>query len=280
MNARAVGTPAAGEGTSVRTLERAIQVLWLLDANEGNSLAELHHASGLPKPTLLRILHTLEGGGLVWRAIGDGRWRRTAAWAAVQSEGTMDRRLTQFAAPHLVALQRKVLWPSDLLVYRDFAMEIAESSRRVSGLALNRRYRIGYRVDILLSAPGRAWLAFCAAAQRQEVLAHWRADALVNRRAAGLLGGEIDRILEETLAHGYAVRDALFGGSFEDISHFDDGFDAVAVPIIAEGEVRAAVNLVWPRRYGLRAKLVHTHLDDLKACAAGIAREITSLRGR
>ena len=43
-------------------------------------LRALHAATGLAKPTLLRILHTLERGGLVWRSIHDGEWRRAVEW--------------------------------------------------------------------------------------------------------------------------------------------------------------------------------------------------------
>jgi IclR family mhp operon transcriptional activator len=265
---------SAGRASSIRALERGIEVLRLLAVHEGSSLSALHGATGLPKPTLLRILHTLEGGGLAWRSIDDGQWRRSVAWAAAPDESAIDPRLVEAAAPHLVALQRIVLWPSDLLVYRDFAMEVAESSRRLSGLALNPRYRIGYRVDALLSAPGRAWLAFCDPAEREAVLAHWRAEVPANPRTAAVLAGEIDAILAETRRCGYAVRDPLFGGSFEDIARFDDGFDAIAVPILAAGSVRGAINLVWPRRYDLRAKVVDAHLDDLQACAAAIARAL------
>jgi len=127
---------SAERGASIRALERGIEVLRLLGPQEGSSLRALHAASALPKPTLLRILHTLERGGLAWRSIEDGLWRRSQAWAAAPSGNAIDPRLVEAAAPHLVALQRTVLWPSDLLVYRDFAMEVAESSRRLSGLAL------------------------------------------------------------------------------------------------------------------------------------------------
>jgi len=262
--------------TSIRALERGIEVLRLLGPQEGSSRRALHAATALPKPTLLRILHTLERGGLVWRSIDDGQWRRSMAWTAAPSESAIDPGLVEAAAPHLVALQRTVLWPSDLLVYRDFAMEVAESSRRLSGLSLNPRYRIGYRVDIVLSAPGRAWLAFCAAAERDAVLAHWRAASPPNPRTAAVLDGEIDTILAETRQRGYAVRDERFGGSFEDMTGFDDGFDAIAVPILADGRVRGAINLVWPRRYDLRAKVVEAHLGDLQACAAAIAGALAS----
>ncbi len=262
---------------SIRALERGIEVLRLLSTHEGTPLRALHAATGLPKPTLLRILHTLERGGLARRSMFDGQWRRAAVWAPPHAASVADQRLAEIAAPKLVALQRSVLWPSDLLVYRDFAMELAESSRRLSGLATNPRYKVGYRVDLLLSAPGRAWLAFCADAEREASLAHLRAHPPANPRSAAVLRDEIGEILVQTRARGYAVRDARFGGGEEDIDRFDDGLDAIAVPVPSVAGVHAAINLVWPRRYDLRAKVVEAHLGELRATAAAIAAAVDGL---
>ena len=256
---------------SIRALERGIEVLQLLRAHEGTALRALHAATGLPKPTLLRVLHTLERGGLARRSIFDGQWRCAAVWAPPHGASVADQQWAEIAAPKLVALQRRVLWPSDLLVYRDFAMVLAESSRRLSGLAMNPRYHVGYRVDLFLSAPGRAWLAYCnEAAHEAAVMAHFRSQPPENRRSAAAFRSEISATLEQTRRQGYAVRDAVFGGSDEAMSTFDDGLDAIAVPVPTATGVHAAINLVWPRRYDLRAKVVEASLGELTATAAAI----------
>ena len=64
---------------TINALERGLDVLRKLDERHGQSLAELHAATGIPKPSLLRILDTLEASGFAWRAIGDGRYRRRFA---------------------------------------------------------------------------------------------------------------------------------------------------------------------------------------------------------
>lgn len=267
------------DGTqSIRALERGIKVLRALGALKVASLRALHSATGLPKPTLLRILHTLEQGGLAWRSIYDGHWRHTADWAPPTGNSTAYGRLVEVAAPHLVALQRSALWPSDLLVHRDHAMELAESSRRLSGLALNPRHHVGYRVDLFLSAPGRAWLAFCTQAEREAEFAHFEAAPPVNARSAAVFRNEIHDILQQTRERGYAVRDSAFGGSELPMEGFDDGLDAIAVPVACAAGVHAAINLVWPRRYELRAKIVEAHLHDLQATAARIAQAFDATR--
>ena len=266
---------SAGTPSPIRALERGIEVLRLLSPHEGTSLRALHGATGLPKPTLLRILHTLEHGGLAWRSMHDGHWRRMADFTLLgPPEAGPDLRMAEIAGPHLVALQRSVLWPSDLLIYHDHAMELAESSRRLSGLAMNPRYRLGYRVELFLSAPGRAWLAFCPDALREEVFAYFRTHPPANARSRAVFEREIDLILAQTRRQGYAVRDPLFGGAEEPQSRFDDGFDAIAVPVPSASGVKAAINLVWPRRYELRAKIIEAHLEQLQATAAAIARDL------
>ena len=92
---------------SIRALERGLEVLRLLNQYEGRSLQALHEASGLPKATLLRILHTLEQSGLAWRAIYDGEWRCSVSLAAAERMSERAPRLAEAAAPHLAALQRK-----------------------------------------------------------------------------------------------------------------------------------------------------------------------------
>ncbi len=130
---------------TIDALARGLEVLRSLEERRGQSLAELHRATGIPKPSLLRILDTLEQGGFAWRAIGDGRYRRRVS--LIFRPGIDDDllRIGEIAAPFLEALRRKVIWPSDVLVHRNFKMELVETSRRQSQLNVA-VYAIGFRV--------------------------------------------------------------------------------------------------------------------------------------
>lgn len=251
-------------------------MLHALETQGGMTLAELHARTGMAKPTLLRILATLEEAGAAWKAIGDGRYRRRIGTAGQARPDERAHRIAEVAAPHLEALQRKVIWPSDLLVYRNYRLELAETSRRQSNLGLF-PYRIGFRIDMFLTAPGRAWLAFCPARERERILAHARRHPPPNPRSRSVLRGELDGILATTRRLGYASREPLFGGTDADMSEFDDGLDAIAVPVMDGARILACMNLVWPRKYRLKAKIVRDHLADLKAAAAGIAAALAAL---
>lgn len=255
---------------TINALERGLAVLRCLDEAAGKSLAEIHEVTGIPKASLLRILETLEKSRVAWRAIGDGRYRRSISLATRRHVDERASHIAEIAAPYLEQLQRKVIWPSDILVYREGNFQVVETSRRQSNLGLV-VYRIGFRVDMFLSAPGRAYLAFCPDAERDAIVAQARANPPAIARSRAVLANELTAILEDTRRRGYGSRDPQFGGAETDIQEFDDGLDAIAVPIRRGDQVLACMNLVWPRKYKLKAKIVADHLGDLQATAQAIA---------
>ncbi len=255
---------------TIDSLERGLLVLRNLEEYRGQSLAELNKRTGVPKSSLIRILLTLEKAGYVWKAIGDGLFRRSISLAGRQRSDELSTRISEISATFLSALRQKALWPSDILVVRNNQLELGESSRRQSNLGVT-LYEIGVRVDMILSAPGRAYLAFCSPEERAEVLDSARQHPSPIARSRQVLKNELDDILEQTRACGYGSRDPRFGGSNVEIEEFDDGLDAIAVPIICDGKVIACMNLVWPRKYKLKSKIVRNHLADMHATAQAIA---------
>ena len=95
-----------------------------------SSLREINQLTGIPKPTLLRILHTLQGAGAVSRRLADGRYRISATVSARKPD-RYDR-VAEAAAPVLDRLCRKISWPSDLMVPAGDHMEIRETSSRAN----------------------------------------------------------------------------------------------------------------------------------------------------
>src|SRR3989475_12286024 len=56
----------------IQALERGLQVLAVLREMRAASLHDLYRGTGIPKPTLTRILYTLYRQGLVWQRMADG----------------------------------------------------------------------------------------------------------------------------------------------------------------------------------------------------------------
>ena len=97
---------------------------------------------------------------------------------------------------------------------------------------------------------------------------------LRRRRRAGPAAKRADEALlvDEARRLGYASRDPLFGGTEEnEMQLYDDRIDAFAVPVRHDGKLLAIMNLVWPRKYKLKAQIVRAHLADMQETAAAIA---------
>src|ERR1051325_1187855 len=61
--------------STIRALERGLQVFKALQRAPTATLQDIHAATRIPKPSLLRILGTLEHEGMIYRRLDDGRYR-------------------------------------------------------------------------------------------------------------------------------------------------------------------------------------------------------------
>lgn len=252
----------------VRSVARALQLMQALQRLGAASLAALQAECALPKPTLLRLLRTLQAERVAWRAAGDGLWRPAFELRPTQIRKPAHQRLIDAALPPLEDLRRSVVWPSDLAVREGRTMLLLETTRRASGLAVNRD-EIGHRIDLLRSAVGRAWLSAAPAAETARLAAALARPLGTTREA---VQARMDTIAAAVRRDGYAERDAAFGGRDEPIDRFDDQLAAIAVPVCDGGRVLGAINIVWLRRFDAKAALVERHLAELQRTAARIAQ--------
>lgn len=261
---------------TIRALDRGLQVLAQLQKARSASLHDLHLATGLPKATLTRILATLEGRGLVWQRLADGAFMPSHTYRQRPPRILDQDFLVEAAAPILERLCRRVKWPSILAVPRLAHMEVIETNRPrayFSHLALG---PIGFRINLLRSAAGRAYLAFCSDDERAAILqrladssepAHYLA-----RRPAAL-----HRALDEARQRGFARRAADFGGHFERTRReVDDGRDSIAVPVWAGEEVIATLNLTWVRKVATVEQIVPVGLPQLLQASREITQRLAA----
>jgi IclR family transcriptional regulator, mhp operon transcriptional activator len=241
----------------VEALARGLDVLKVLHARPGASLHELHGATGLAKATLLRSLRTLEARGFVSRRLADGGYLPVP----IASSAPPDP-IAEAAAPALEALSRAIPWPTDLGVRDGSSMLVLESNRRLSSIRVNRQV-LGARPHMLWSAMGRAYLAFCPEAEREEILAALRASSAPEDRAARNVRS-IHALLEQTRARGYGVRDPRYGvldlGLARQVS-------AIAVPVRRGARVLACLNCVWLIHVVDERTVVERHLAALRSAA-------------
>ncbi len=258
------------EEDAVRSVARALEILRALQARGKATLAELQAGTALPKPTLLRLLRTLETGNAVWRAQSDGLWRPAFQMIPTRIRSAEHQRLIDMTLPALEALRSEVVWPSDLAVREGSHMMLLETTRRSSGLAVNRD-EIGHHIDMLRSAVGRAYVSSCPVSERNEIVAEL---SRTRGLPKSLLSAQVKEMVRAVKDAGYARRATDFGGHDEPISAFDDLLAAIAVPVVCgDGSVLCCINIVWLKRFDALAAIVKRHLKVLHQTAAAIAAE-------
>jgi len=262
---------------TIRALERGIEVLAVLQSNSISSLRDIHLATRIPKPSLLRILKTLERAGIVSRRLADGHYRMSMFTRTTRKRDRYDR-VAEAAAPVLDRLCQKVLWPSDLFVPAGNCMERRETSRPHTPFHIRpgdwKHLGVTVRANWLLTGVGRAYLAYCPDRERDAIIQRLRkSDKPEDRLARD--PKRLDRILAETRARGYATRDPSFGGGGYDRPPFDDGLAAIVVPLRDRERVRGSINILFVKTAYTVEEFAARHLADLQAAAREIIASLT-----
>lgn len=246
----------------INGLSRGLDVLRALQEMRAASLHDLHRTTGLSKSTLTRIVHTLHRHGLVWQRMADGAY---LASHSLQQRGRLDDNdwLVEIASPVLENLSKRVSWPSVLTVPRLDHVEVIETNRPRAYFDDIPLGPIGFRANMLRSASGRAYLAFCPDREREAVLCRLRDNNLPgNERAHD--AGWVVAVVEATRRRGYSTRDADFGGHYsKDRVEADDGRNSIAMPICVNGHVLGCINLTWKAKMMTTATAVRRHLGAL-----------------
>lgn len=265
---------------TIRAVERTFEVLRTLRQLKDASVAELEQATGLPRPTLLRILKTLMEVGAVRRGLKDRRFRNRIMLDDFTSHLTPSDRLADIAAPFLEQLCALVKWPSTVGIYGDHDsadyMLSLESTTAITRFYVRRLYK--KRVNLLMSAQGGAFLAQLDKDQLGMIVEHVRHHSADHHNLLAIAAGDLEARLEQVRARGYALRHPRYLGGDYNGAACDDGMNTMAVPLCADGRVFGAATISWNRKALTVEQAVAMHLPHLKESAAAIVAE-ASLRG-
>ena len=258
----------------IRSVSRAVSVIDALCRQDGCGLADLHRATGLPKSTLRRILKTFECSGFVRCSLADGLFRANIGVPAYANtaDNPFIGQVVAAATPVLEELSKKVPWPSDVMVRRGMRMLVIETNRSMTPLFVN-RLEIGDQVDMLQSAVGRAYLAFCSDAERKELLSEtcrtFSAEQLT----------DIESMLNATRKRGYAERDTASTGGTSQFPLLADKLFAVAAPAVIDGRVLCCINLLRPASAKVSASEARSLVLLLKSYASKIVENYAASPG-
>jgi IclR family mhp operon transcriptional activator len=260
---------------SITALERGLKVLQILQTSGAASLADLHRVTGIPKASLLRILKTLMEQGMAWQRMADNAYVPSFSLSELARRIDHENALVEAASPILEALSAKVQWPSVLAVPRLTHMEVIETNASRAGIDNVPLGPVGFQINMLRSASGRAFITFCEPAIREATLDRLRLSRRPGDRWAQI-PDYIDKMLTETRSQGFGLRDLDFGGDYDqgrDV--FDDKRDSIGVAIRLGNHVPGAINITWSRRVFTREKAIKVFAASLQDAAHQIASKLS-----
>lgn len=216
----------------VRALERGLDILQSVNEQDGMRTQDIARLTDLPRATVFRLLETLEGMGFVTQSPSDDTWHPTLR-CNLLSSGFLDKAwVGQIAMPEMTKLGKKILWPLDLVTLADAAMQIRETTHKVSPFSFDVGM-VGKLIPMLHTAGGHAYLAFCPDAEREAILDMMRQTGKPEHELAHDPVA-IDQILERTRSRGYGSRTEGYKGHTCSIS----------MPIYQSGRPIASLTVV------------------------------------
>ncbi|OWW19958.1 DNA-binding transcriptional regulator [Noviherbaspirillum denitrificans] len=246
----------------IQGLSRGLAILHALNRSTGGwaTIAELSEKTGLHRTTVRRMLETLQTEGYVRRSPSDDSYRLSQKVRQLSDGFTDDEWISEIANPVLGELLQKLVWPSDLCTLDGDCMLVRETTHRFSPLSFHRAM-IRQRLPLILTAAGRAYLAFCGEEERRQLLQLLLAgndDQAVFVRNRVL----VNNLLDKVRARGYATNEGEWNR--------ESKVSAIAVPVFHGGRVLATINVVFLKKAVSLSEAGEKFLPELQAAARKI----------
>jgi IclR family mhp operon transcriptional activator len=246
----------------IRALLRGLEVLHVLNKQNGATVSEVASSIDLPRTTTYRILETLCVAGYAYRATSDDRYRLTIMVRGLSDGFDDEAWVTQIARPYIYDLCRDIVWPVAIATLSGSTMLVRQTTDHQSPLAVEKRGP-GFRVSILGSAAGLCYLSFCPKEQRDSLLELMSNSRKEEDRPARNRKKVYDSLVE-TRKRGFAIAHRMRRVS-EELS--------ISVPIIAEDRLLAALTFRCSSTAVPEADAVKKFVPKLKAVAQQIGQE-------
>ncbi len=251
--------------SSIRSVERAIDLLLALNRYPVSSLDLLHKQTGMPKPTIVRLLKTLEKKGLVAKSPQYGAYGLTSGVKTLSSGYHGEPRIVEAAIGALDEFTEKVKWPVAIAVLDYDAMIVRYSTIPNSPLALLHS-TINMRLSLVGRALGRAYLGFCGREEARALidilkLSEHEEDAMAHDSKAVLA------MIRDTRKKGFALRSP----GIRPVS------GTLAVPVFEGSRVVATIGMTWIASTLPNDQAVARYLGPLQEASANITKKLAEL---
>ncbi|OYU91995.1 MAG: transcriptional regulator [Bradyrhizobiaceae bacterium PARB1] len=253
--------------SSVRSLQRGLKILRLISRNAGIKAGEIAEQVGLARPTVYRLIETLEEEGYIVRSSSDNRFRVTQEARSLGIGYDAVNSISQAAGPVLIELSHRFIWPFDLSVCVGTEMQIQESTHPRSPLSIDRGV-IRRHLPMLHTAAGRCYLSCCTESERARLIADISRNGSEEERYL-LSSNWLDKLIAETRAQGFAMR-------FNE--QYNSHTSSIAVPIFSDSELVGAIAVIWITKAMTLAEGIEQFYETMSDAARKITARDQSLR--
>lgn len=246
------------DAAEVQPVARALRLLEALNERQPLSLAALHQATSLPKPTLVRLLDTLIACGYVSRLPQRSGYALNERVLRLSNGFRHSDRVVEAARPFLSALTARYRWPVALSTFDQNAMRVRISTGHESPFYIDPAY-LNKRLPMLVAAMGRVYLAFCPEEERDAILAMLRASR-ASANAPARDEHYVRGIIQSVRKSGYATAAPMLG----------DPALGIAVPVMQDEKVLASITMRYIGSAMNEAEAVKRYLKPLQETAVAI----------
>ncbi|MAU22145.1 MAG: IclR family transcriptional regulator [Martelella sp.] len=249
----------------VNSVLRSLEVLKILNRQRVSSVDHIHRVSGLPKPTVVRLLETLIEAGYVSKRESDKGYRVTSQVAALSCGFHGAPLAVEAGRPWAQELTRVHKWPVAIAVPNGNAVMVCDTTCGESPMAPYHAL-IYKRMGLVTTALGRAYLAFCPPEERRLTMQLLKNSSHPDSEIMEL-SDMVDHVIRVTQKMRFAERIGVKAS---------EPSSSVAVPIYGhdEGKILATIGMTYYTRAVRREDVLKRYVPQLKAASAAITESI------
>ncbi|WP_117190115.1 helix-turn-helix domain-containing protein [Rhizobium terrae] len=252
----------------VESVRRALEILRILNRLRIGSVGDIHAATRLPKPTIVRMLDTLIADGYVVRDNMCGGYRVTHRVEELHAGYEGIAEVIEASRPFAIDLTNSIKWPVGIGTLDGDAIAVQFWTGAISPW-VHVNTLLHNRPNLLTSAMGRAYMAFCGEAERESLF------AMIRAKGGGSFGPEQEAqhnaLLANVRRNGYALRSPRTEPRRN---------TTVAVPIRHDGAVLASMTVSFFITAVPRSKIEERIIEPLKETVDRIETVIAFMRRR
>lgn len=255
-----------GRGATVRAAERALQLLEAVSSRGTADLATLQQATGLPKPTMIRLLRTLVRTGYVRHVSRRVGYALTEGVLRLSAGLLYADRVVSSARGHLDFFTATYKWPVGIATFHRGALRLRYGTYAQSPVATNIP-SLDRKLPMLTSAHGHVYFAYCSDVERKIILEALRAPSHPENAQAADVRRTL-ALIRNVRAKGYSLRDTAP----------NERVGGLAVPVLHRDNVVATISMRYFRTAVSADEVVDQYLGPMQDLAADIAAELKRSR--